>query len=120
MLPGGGATQRAPRRIGAQRAAELILTARWIDGRTAAEYGLVLRSVPRAELAGAVEELADRLRSKSRAFLAAAKGAMRDGAGLGIADAVRLEIDRFIEHLERSPDPQEGFNAYREKRPPRW
>ena len=120
VLPGGGATQRAPRKLGRQRAAELILTARWIDGRAAAEYGIALRSVPRADLAAAVEELVDQLRNKSRAFLGAAKAAMRDGATLALADAVRLEIDRFIEHLERSPDAQEGFTAYREKRPPRW
>jgi putative hydratase len=120
VLPGGGATQRAPRKLGWQRAADLILTARWIEGPGAVEYGIALRSVPRAELPAAVEELVDRLRGKSRAFLGAAKAAMRDGASLSVEDAVRLEIDRFIQHLERSPDALEGFNAYREKRPPRW
>lgn len=120
VIPGGGATQRAPRRVGMQRAAELILTARWIDGRTAAAYGLVLRSVPRVDLTAAVEELVDQLRDKSRDALAAAKGAMREGAQRLIAEGVRLEIDRFLEHLERSPDGPEGFAAYREKRPPRW
>jgi len=120
VLPGGGSTQRAPRKLGWQRAADLILTARWIEGPGAVEYGIALRSVPRAELSAAVEELVDRLRGKSRAFLGAAKAAMRDGAALPLEDAVRLEIDRFIQHLERSPDAQEGFTAYREKRPPRW
>lgn len=120
VLPGGGATQRAPRRIGMQRAAELIFTARWIDGRTAAEYGLVLRSVPRSDLPSAVEGLVDQLRNKSRDQLAAAKAAMRDGAHFEVADGIRLEIDRFIEHLDRSPDAIEGFRAYREKRQPRW
>jgi enoyl-CoA hydratase/carnithine racemase len=120
VLPGGGATQRAPRKLGWQRAADLILTARWIDGPGAVEYGIALRSVPRADLPAAVEELVDRLRGKSRAFLGAAKAAMRDGAALPLEDAVRLEIDHFIRHLERSPDAQEGFTAYREKRPPRW
>lgn len=120
VIPGGGATQRAPRRLGMQRAAELILTARWIDGPAAAAYGLVLRSVPRTDLAAAVEELVDLFRGKSRDALAAAKGAMRDGARLPLRDGVRLEVDRFIEHLEGSPDGLEGFTAYREKRPPRW
>jgi enoyl-CoA hydratase/carnithine racemase len=120
VMPGGGATQRAPRRVGAQRARELILTARWLDGRGAAEYGLVLRSVPRAELTAAVEELVGQFRNKSRACLAAAKAAMNDGASLGIADGIRLEIDRFFTYLEQSPDATEGFTAYREKRSPRW
>jgi enoyl-CoA hydratase/carnithine racemase len=120
VIPGGGATQRAPRRIGAQRARELIFTARWIDGRDAAAYGLVLGSVPRADLAAATEELVDHFRTKSRACLAAAKAAMNDGARLAVADGVRLEIDRFFEYIDESPDAREGFNAYREKRPPRW
>ena len=120
VLPGGGSTQRAPRKLGWQRAADLILTARWIEGPGAVEYGIALRSVPRAELSAAVEDLVDRLRGKSRAFLGAAKAAMRDGTALPLEDAVRLEIDRFIQHLERSPDALEGFTAYREKRPPRW
>lgn len=120
VIPGGGATQRAPRRVGMQRARELILTARWLDGREAVDYGLALRSVPRARLAAAVEELVDQFRSKSRACLAAAKAAMSDGAQLGIADGVRLEVDRFFAYLEGSPDALEGFTAYRERRPPRW
>lgn len=120
VIPGGGATQRAPRRIGVQRAKELIFTARWIDGREAAAYGLVLGSVPRVELAAATEELVDQFRTKSRACLAAAKAAMNDGARLAVADGVRLEIDRFFEYIDESPDAREGFNAYREKRPPRW
>ena len=120
VMPGGGATQRAPRRMGAQRARELILTARWVDGRGAADCGLVLRSVPRAELAAAVEELVGQLRNKSRACLAATKAAMNDGAELGIADGIRLEMDRFFAYLERSPDATEGFTAYRERRSPRW
>lgn len=120
VIPGGGATQRAPRRSGMQRAKELILTARWLDGREAVAYGLALRSVPRAQLATAVEELVDQFRNKSRDCLAAAKGAMRDGVQLGIGDGVKLEIDRFFAYLEASPDASEGYTAYRERRPPRW
>ena len=46
LMPGGGSTQRLPRRIGMQRAMELLTTGRWLSGAEAADWGLVLRAVP--------------------------------------------------------------------------
>jgi enoyl-CoA hydratase len=48
-------------RLGAERAKRILLTGDTIDGRTAAEWGLVAQSVPAAELDAAVEQLADRI-----------------------------------------------------------
>jgi enoyl-CoA hydratase len=48
-------------RIGAERAKRMLLTGDTIDGRTAAEWGLVVESVPAPELDAAVERLADRI-----------------------------------------------------------
>ncbi len=48
-------------RLGAERAKRMLLTGDTIDGRKAAEWGLVLEAVPPAELDGAVEALADRM-----------------------------------------------------------
>lgn len=120
VIPGAGATQRAPRRLGSQRAKELIFTARWIDGREAERIGLVLRSVPRDRLAAEVEELLDHLREKSRDCLAAAKAAIDGGEGLPIAAGAEVELAEFFRYLEESADASEGFRAYRERRPPRW
>jgi 2-(1,2-epoxy-1,2-dihydrophenyl)acetyl-CoA isomerase/putative hydratase len=120
VMPGAGSTQRLPRLIGMQRAMELIFTGRWLGGREASGLGLVLRSVPRAELAAAVEELVDHFRSASRTCLAEVKAVMRDGAGRDIRTAVQLETERFMAYLERSRDATEGFSAFRERRPPRW
>lgn len=120
VIPGAGATQRAPRRLGMQRARELILTARWLDGAEAERLGLVLRSVPRAELDGAVEELVGHFRDKSRDCLAAAKAAINGGDGLSIEAGIQVELKEFFRYLESSPDASEGFRAYREHRQPRW
>lgn len=120
VIPGAGATQRAPRRLGPQRARELIFTSRWIDGREAERIGLVLRSVPRARLAAEVEQLLDGVRDKSRDCLAAAKRAIAGGEGLPLEASVQVELAEFLRHLETSPDASEGFRAYRERRPPRW
>ncbi|REE97334.1 crotonase/enoyl-CoA hydratase family protein [Thermomonospora umbrina] len=48
-------------RLGAERAKRMLLTGDTIDGRTAADWGLVLESAPPAELDTRVEALADRV-----------------------------------------------------------
>ena len=48
-------------RLGAERAKRMLLTGDTIDGATAADWGLVVESVPAAELDEAVERLADRI-----------------------------------------------------------
>ena len=48
-------------RLGAERAKRMLLTGDTIDGATAATWGLVVESVPGAELDAAVERLADRI-----------------------------------------------------------
>lgn len=118
--PGGGATQRAPRKLGVQRARELIFTARWLSGREAAEIGLALRAVPRVSLAAAVEELVSAFRGRSRAALAATKAAMREGAALPLERALDVEIETFMRYLAEEPTTTEGYRAYIEGRKPSW
>jgi enoyl-CoA hydratase len=48
-------------RLGAERAKRMLLTGDTIDGRQAAEWGLVLEAVPAEELDARVEALADRM-----------------------------------------------------------
>jgi enoyl-CoA hydratase len=48
-------------RLGAERAKRMLLTGDTIDGRTAADRGLVLDAAPPRDLDGRVEELADRI-----------------------------------------------------------
>jgi enoyl-CoA hydratase/carnithine racemase len=120
VLPGGGATQRAPRKLGSQRARELILTARWLTGREAVDYGIALRAVPRDALDGAVDELLAGLVDKPRDCLGAAKHAIVAGADLPLRAGVDLEVDTLLAYLASSPAGPEGFAAWLERRPPRW
>jgi enoyl-CoA hydratase len=48
-------------RLGAEKAKRMLLTGDTIDGHTAADWGLVLESVPAEQLDARVEELADRM-----------------------------------------------------------
>lgn len=48
-------------RLGAERAKRMLLSGDTVDGRTAAEWGLVCKTVPAAELDAEVDALADRI-----------------------------------------------------------
>jgi len=57
LIPGGGATQRLTRLVGAARAKELVFRGHQIDAATAADWGMINRAVPSDELDDAVEEV---------------------------------------------------------------
>lgn len=120
VVPGGGATQRAPRKLGQQKARELIFTSRWLSGAEAVDYGIALRAVPGERLGDEVDELVGLLTDKSRACIGTVKGLMRDGESLPLREAVDLEIERFVAYLDDHDDGREGFTAYLEGRPPAW
>lgn len=111
VMPGGGSTQRLPMIVGAQRAKELIWTARWLTGREAVDYGLALKSVPHAELSQALENILDQLRDKPRAVLEVVKMTMHEGKGLPIACGVQVEIKNFVKYMGSEPYARDGFWA---------
>jgi feruloyl-CoA hydratase/lyase len=77
ILPGGGATKVATELMSFRRAMYHTLMGENIDGRTAAEWGLVNEALPLAQLQTRVEQVARTLLSKNRVALKAAKDAVR-------------------------------------------
>jgi enoyl-CoA hydratase/carnithine racemase len=63
-VPAGGATQWLPIMVGERRAREIIMLCEQIPAATAAEWGLVNRVVPAAELDATVDELVEKLAAK--------------------------------------------------------
>jgi len=120
LMPGGGSTQRLPRRIGMQRAMELLTTGRWLSGVEAAAWGLVLRAVPADQLDSELETLLEALRAKSRPGLGWIKSVTRRGQDLPLRDGVALEGLAFVHYLTTSSHPREGIQAFKEKRQPRF
>ncbi len=106
--------------VGPKRAAELILTGRFISGKEAAEIGLANRAVGENELLKAVGECSEHLRKLSPAALAIAKKAsyawdsMHFDKGLARAEKI------YFEDLMKTEDAQEGIRAFMEKRQPKW
>jgi trans-feruloyl-CoA hydratase/vanillin synthase len=77
ILPGGGATKVARELLSFRRAMYHALTGENIDGRTAADWGLVNEAVPLAKLRSRVEEVARTLQKKNPVALKATKDAVR-------------------------------------------
>ena len=77
ILPGGGATKVARELLSFRRAMYHALMGETIDGRTAAEWGLVNESLPADELQTRVEAVARKLLEKNPVALKAAKDAVR-------------------------------------------
>lgn len=120
LVPGAGGAVRMPRTLTKARSNYLLLTGKTIDGRTAADWGLVSRCVSPEDLEGQVEELIERLASRSGDAIRTTKELVlySSGADVGIAEAARCEFERFGEHFKDSPDPREGIDAFVEKRRP--
>lgn len=120
LMPGGGSTQRLPRRVGLQRAMELLTTGRWLSGAEAADWGLALRAVPAEGLDEELEKLLKSLRTKSRAGIALIKSVTLRGLGLSIEDGAALESHAFVQYMTTSPHPAEGIKAFKQKRQPEF
>jgi enoyl-CoA hydratase len=116
VIPGFGGTQRLPRRIGAGRAMELILTGDLIGAEEALRIGLVNRVVPAAELMTEVRKVADKIASKGPLAIAHARRAVRKGAELSLSAGNDLEAELFA-LLFATADQKEGMRAFLAKRP---
>ncbi len=120
VIPGGGGTQTLVRRVGMNRAADLIFTARRIDADEADRFGLVDRRVAGASTArDAALELAWQIAKNSPIGLRNAKHALRVGADLPLAAGLDVE-DGAWRATAFSADRAEGVRAFVEKRPPVW
>lgn len=117
LLPGWGASFRLPRKIGVNRAKEMMYTAMQCDALQMQAWGLVNRVVPAAQLEAAVEALTAELGSKSPLGLARMKQLVDDGLGLASEVAQRNELTMAAAHFH-SADRLEGIAAFAQKRAP--
>ena len=110
-----------PPRIGASRAAELVLTGAAWSATQAATAGLVVRTTPRGQLDAIVDTWIRDL------FLARSPVALRYGvraARLPLRRAMREDLPQlertYLDELMAEPDAVEGLRAFLEKREPNW
>lgn len=114
IVPGAGGGQRLLARIGAARAARMVLMGEVIDAATAHAWGVAAYLSDGPALREA-EALAVRLAARAPLALMAAKRALIDGAEGALAfGAERAAFETLLD----TADKAEGIRAFREKRPP--
>ena len=107
------------RNIGRKRAMEMLLTGEMIDAATALEFGLVNRVVASEALTETVDTLAATIAAKSPLAVKLGKKAVREQAGLSLADAYDCASRVMVENM-LDADAEEGISAFFEKRSPQW
>jgi enoyl-CoA hydratase len=86
-----GGTQRLPRVVGMGRALDLILTGRPVGAEEAFRIGLVTEVVEPGRSLGRALELAERLAAFPQETMLSDRRAAIEGAGLPLAEGLRLE-----------------------------
>ena len=119
LVPGGGGTQLALRRLGPGRAADLVLTGRKVGIDEAMRFGLVDRRVPAGQDGPAALDLAGQIAANSPVAVRAAKRAIRHGWGVSLEAGLDIE-DAAWRTAALSADRREGIAAFVEKRKPAW
>jgi len=119
LIPGGGGTQRLPRLVGLGRALLLNMTGEFIDARTAYDWGLVERVVPKEELVDTALGLAKTIAERSPVAIGVLRELARTTRDLPLEEGLRREADGFRRCLT-SEDGAEGVAAFLEKREPHF
>jgi len=107
------------RAIGRKRALEMLLTGNPVDARTAAEWGLINRAVPAAELESAARTLAAKVAEASSLVVAIGKQAFYTQIDLDVPKAYAYAKE-VMSLNAMAADAQEGMGAFLGKRSPCW
>ncbi len=117
VVPEAGSSYLLPERIGYQRAAELVLTARWVPAAEAVELGIALERLPDAELMPRALELASRIAALPPSAARESKRLLKASGRAAVTTARGLEVEAFRRRLG-SPENLEAVRAFFEKRTP--
>jgi enoyl-CoA hydratase/carnithine racemase len=120
VMPDAHCHWTLPRLVGTERAASLLLTGRKIQGPEAEAMGLVLKSVPAADVLETAMEIARDIATNTAPLsVAITKKLLWESTGLSAAEVERAETD-LHHHLMGASDAIEGPVAYLERRKPEW
>ncbi len=107
------------RAVGRKRAMEMLLTGELIDARTALDWGLLNRVVPKDRLREETEELALKVAEASSYVVSIGKAAFYTQVHLDQKKA--YDYTREVMSMNAvAADAQEGMTAFLEKRKPCW
>ena len=115
LFPGGGGTQRLPRRIGEIKAKELMFLGHFISAEEALKIGLVNTVVPAGQALVEAKKLAARIARQPGVSIRLIKECVDRGLEVSLEEGIKIEADLF-ERVFRTEDVQEGVAAFLEKR----
>ncbi len=119
IIPGSGGCSRLARLVGVGFAKELILTGELISAAEANRIGLINAVVPASQLMAKTKEYAEKILRRGPLAVGLAKQIINTALNVDAATGRALErLGQSI--LLRTEDAQEGFRAFREKRPPKF
>ena len=102
-----------------KQAMEMLLTGDFIDAQTAVQRGLVNRVVPADQLDAAVNELAQKIISKSSVAVSTGKRMFYKQLEMGLDGAYEYAAQTMACNM-MAEDVGEGIDAFVQKRAPRW
>lgn len=114
-----GASWLLPRIVGLGHATELLMTGDFIDAAEAHRIGLYNRLVADGEALSEARALAERLAAGPSGALGVTKEALNREADMELAEALEEEARAQAVCME-DPNFREAYEAFREKRPPRF
>lgn len=114
-----GACYLLPRVVGFGKATELLMTGEFIGAMDAARIGLFHKVVPQFELTSVTNEFARRLAEGPANGLAVTKRLLNAETLPYLKEALEMEAKAQGKCMQH-PDFKEGYNAFMEKRPPRF
>jgi enoyl-CoA hydratase/carnithine racemase len=114
-----GASWLLPRLVGAGHAAELLMTGDFVDARRAYEIGLYHRVTAQDQVMPEARALASKLARGPAEALAVSKAALDLEAAMTLEQALDHEA-RVQAALMEHPHYREAYDAFREKREPRF
>lgn len=118
-VPGDGGCYFLPRLVGTAKALELFLSGDFIDADEALRIGLVNRVYDDAELEAQAQRFAEKVVAHSPIALGMIKRAVYQSRDADL----RTSLDMISSHMgivQTTADAQEAFNAFRERREPRF
>ncbi len=119
QVPGSGGSARLQGMIGMTRTKDMIMRAKRISGRLAAEWGIATECVADGELESATDALVNELRGFSPIAQRAAKKLLNHSENASLPTAIELEGQTFA-RLRMTEDFREGVEAFTQKRAPRF
>jgi len=107
------------RNLSRKQAMHMLLSGDFIDAQTALEYGLVNQVVANGELEAATRAMAEKIVAKSPLAISLGKQMFYRQLDMDLAEAYEFAGERMACNMD-SKDAREGFDAFLEKRKPKW